>query len=130
MPDWFKTTPYGTCRWCNKCIYKPKTRQINKRRRWHPECQNEFWTVTDHRYAKREVKKRDKGICSDCGKYCHYRWEWQCDHIKPLVEANGDINFWKIENLSTKCVACHKKKTKQEYAKRKKRKVDKRKNNK
>lgn len=36
------------------------------------------------------------------------------DHIKPLIEANGDINYWKMGNLQTLCKACHHKKTGEE----------------
>lgn len=33
------------------------------------------------------------------------------DHIKPLIEAKGDITYWHLENCTTLCHQCHKKKT-------------------
>jgi len=36
---------------------------------------------------------------------------WQHDHIRPLVEANGDIAFWELDNIATLCTPCHKEKT-------------------
>lgn len=114
MPLWFTGTAWGTCRWCNKTIYKEDGMTENKRRRWHPGCTHEYLIITDHRYAKRQVKKRDKGICAGCGAYCRYRNEWNLDHIRPLIDANGDISFFNLENMQTLCLKCHKAKTLQE----------------
>ena len=118
MPACFKNEPqWGTCRWCNKTIYKDDGAK-NKRRKWHPECLHEFKIVTDFKYAKRQVKKRDKGICKDCGILCRLRSEWQLDHEKPLIDAAGDISFWMLKNLSTRCLRCHSKKTLKENKER------------
>lgn len=114
MPSWFMDAPWGTCRWCNKTIYKDDGITENKRRRWHPECVHKYLIISDHRYAKRQVKKRDKAICASCGAFCRYRYEWNCDHIKPLIDAGKDISFWEIDNLQTLCIKCHNKKTLQE----------------
>lgn len=111
MPLWFQETPWGCCRWCNKTIFKDDGVTENKRRRWHPDCLHDYLIITDHRYAKRQVKKRDKGICASCGTYCRYRDEWNLDHEKPLIDAKGDLSFWRIENLQTLCVKCHSGKT-------------------
>jgi 5-methylcytosine-specific restriction endonuclease McrA len=121
MPEWFYSAPYGRCRWCNKPIYQKGSRKINKRRRWHDECLHDCLIITDPKYLKREVKKRDKGVCAKCKKKCTYRWEWNPDHIKPLVEAKGRIEYWQIDNVQTLCVRCHKKKTIKENVARKKR---------
>ena len=119
MPEWFNPPQKGVCRWCGHLIWKD-AETINKRRTWHQECLRPYWIVSDCRYAKREVKKRDNGICATCGKYCHYRWEWQCDHIKPLIDANGDISFWQLENLQSLCNSCHFLKTAEENSSRSK----------
>lgn len=37
--------------------------------------------------------------------------DWDVDHIKPLVEAKGDISYWKLDNLATRCKDCHKAKS-------------------
>jgi len=56
-------------------------------------CLHEYLIITNHRYAKWQVKKRDHGICKDCGVKCKLRSEWDLDHEKPLIKANGDISF-------------------------------------
>jgi hypothetical protein len=61
MPVWFDDAAWGICRWCNRKILKD-TGEVNSRRRWHPDCLHEYLIITDARYAKRQVKKRDKGI--------------------------------------------------------------------
>lgn len=32
---------------------------------------------------------------------------WQHDHIRPLVEAEGRIEFWQMANLQLLCSPCH-----------------------
>lgn len=44
---------------------------------------------------------------------------WQHDHIRPLVEANGNIDFWKLDNCQTLCGACHVTKGREDNARRK-----------
>lgn len=44
---------------------------------------------------------------------------WQADHIKPLVEANGDITYWQADNLQTLCHWCHAKKSAADTRRRK-----------
>ena len=33
------------------------------------------------------------------------------DHIKPLIEAQGNLDYWRLGNLQTLCTDCHVKKT-------------------
>jgi 5-methylcytosine-specific restriction endonuclease McrA len=33
------------------------------------------------------------------------------DHIRPLIESLGNIEFWRLSNLQTLCVKCHHAKT-------------------
>ena len=113
MPWWFGTPKWGICRWCNNTIFNDDG-SVNTRRKWHPACLHDWSIIADNKYAKRCVKKRDKGICAKCGKYCHYRYEWQADHIKPLIDAHGDLDYWRLENIQTLCNACHGIKTGQE----------------
>ena len=116
MPWWFGTPQWGICRWCNNTIFKNDS--VDTRRKWHPACLHDWSIIADNKYAKRCVKKRDKGICAKCGKYCHYRYEWQADHINPLIDANGDLDYWRLGNLATMCIECHLKKTIEENEKR------------
>lgn len=122
MPSWFEETPWGTCRWCNCPILKEDGTE-NKRRRWHPDCLHEYLIITDARYAKRQVKKRDKGVCRGCGKKCRLRSEWQLDHIVPLKDRlNNDLSWFSLSNMQTLCIQCHLNKTVRENLIRKKRK--------
>lgn len=43
---------------------------------------------------------------------------WQHDHIRPLIEANGDITFWQLDNIQTLCHRCHVIKGKEDNARR------------
>ena len=41
------------------------------------------------------------------------KW-WQADHRMPLIEANGRIEYFRLDNLQTLCCKCHAVKTKAE----------------
>lgn len=55
--------PYkkGTCRWCGKVVTPPK-------RSWcgDENCVHEWRLRSDAGYARWQVEKRDKGVCSRC----------------------------------------------------------------
>lgn len=118
-PPWFDTVPEGTCKWCNKQIGLTKKGQPSKSR-WHPTCVKEykllFWPTT----TRRAVLKRDKGVCRGCGVQCSGKGatRWHMDHIQPLIEAQGNMDFWRLGNLQTLCTACHKEKTSREATER------------
>lgn len=116
LPVWFFTAPAGTCRWCNKSVFRANGLPSNGR--WHKECLHPYFMLTRQSYVKREVKKRDKGICAKCGTQCRYKNEWDLDHAKPLIEANGNLWYWSLENLQTLCKKCHKIKTASENSAR------------
>ena len=87
-------------------------------------------------YARAQVYKRDRGVCSLCSRdasklrgkmrrmpyQCRrtYAWLlglgqtgyinslWQADHIIPVVEGGGACG---LDNLRTLCVWCHKRET-------------------
>lgn len=41
------------------------------------------------------------------------------DHIRPLFEnQSGDLSFWKLDNLATLCLECHRQKCAAEAATR------------
>lgn len=63
--------------------------------------------------TRKAVWSRDKGKCNKCGKQCARKGEdgWHMDHIKPLIEAHGDLSYWRLPNLQTLCQDCHTKKT-------------------
>jgi 5-methylcytosine-specific restriction endonuclease McrA len=122
LPSCFSPAEGGRCRWCCEPILKPDG-TVNKRRLWHPQgthdCLHQYFIVSRPSYAKRQVKKRDKGVCVDCKKQFVYRNEWQVDHVIPLADVpERHIRFWQLGNLETRCNGCHSKKTVIENAKR------------
>lgn len=49
------------CRWCQKEV-PPKRKTVCS-----SECENELNIRTSSSYARRQVRKRDKHVCSNCG---------------------------------------------------------------
>jgi 5-methylcytosine-specific restriction endonuclease McrA len=65
----FSDAPRGTCRWCGEAILYasgPHAGEPNRRRRWHPQCVDEY-NASDPREARRLVRKRDRTVCAKCG---------------------------------------------------------------
>lgn len=114
------------CRFCN-CEVPPRRRSFCS-----PACVHEWKVRSDTRYARRCVRKRDKGICALCGLDClalqreirslplfqrkakaeeygipkHRVMKslWDCDHIVPVAEGGGECGLY---NLRTLCLPCH-----------------------
>ena len=103
----------GQCRWCGQLIFKADGQTLNKRANWHPACVKEYKLVAWPAVTRRAVFKRDKGVCIKCGHQCAKAGKdvWHLDHIKPLIEAAGDIKYWTLANLQTLCQPCHHAKT-------------------
>jgi 5-methylcytosine-specific restriction endonuclease McrA len=118
-PDYYDTVPEGTCRWCNEQIGPTKTGRDSKAR-WHKECYEEYEILFHTSVTRRAVWQRDKGKCKSCGIACDRKGlnGWQMDHITPLIEAQGDLTYWRLPNLQTLCKPCHKVKTSQEATER------------
>ena len=106
----------------------PRRGRLDRRRRWHPDCV-EAYNRSDPREARRQVRRRDRGVCADCGldTYALRRRHrgrgstrrlrelgfkprkslWELDHIVPLIDGGGH----EPSNLQTLCTPCHKRKT-------------------
>ena len=117
-PEYFDSVPPGTCRWCNELTGLTPKGKV-KTSRWHSHCLQEykllFWPTT----TRKAVWKRDAGICNECKTQCEKQNNgWHLDHIKPLIEAKGDLSFWQMGNLQTLCKVCHKNKTSKEATER------------
>lgn len=56
-------------------------------------------------YVRREVKRRDKGICRLCGvNVTKARRQWEADHIIPVADGGGECG---LENYRLLCRPCH-----------------------
>lgn len=114
---YYDTATPGQCRQCGGEILNKKG-ELNKRARWHSKCVKEYKLLHWPQVTRRAVYKRDKGICAHCGKQAKRGQRWDMDHIKPLVESNGDLSYWKLPNLQTLCPSCHIQKTSKEATSR------------
>lgn len=115
-PEYYDSAPKGDCRYCGQPIFK-KDGRINLRAGWHKECVEEYKLIYWVKETRKAVWHRDRGHCAGCGVKCGLKG-WEMDHIKPLIEAKGDISYWKLENLQSLCWGCHKRKTGSEASKR------------
>jgi len=129
----FSDAEQGTCRWCGEAILHDEGEKAgtpNLRRRWHPECVDTY-NASDPREARRRVRRRDRGICAECGVdtyalrrkfkkmgrgrtralreqgYKPRQSLWELDHIVPLIDGGTHSD----DNLQTLCTPCHTKKT-------------------
>lgn len=104
---------------------------MDRRRRWHPDCVDAY-NASDPRELRRQVRKRDRGICRICrvdtnrvrrevqgaGRarklrelgFQPRRSLWELDHVVPLIDGGGHG----ADNLQTLCVPCHRRKTAEE----------------
>jgi hypothetical protein len=128
-PPYFDTVPEGTCRWCNQEVGLTPKGKVSKSR-WHKACLIQYKLIHWPSSTRRAVFKRDRGVCCQCNTKCGKNTiPWHMDHRLPLIESQGDINYWKLPNLQTLCSPCHITKTSQEAtARAAKRKADKDKN--
>lgn len=130
----FSDAPRGTCRWCGQAILHgpgPKEGRVDRRRRWHPACVDDY-DRSDPREQRRLARKRDRGVCRACGLdtnalrrkirgrgraarlrelgFHPRRSLWELDHIVPLIDGGGH----EPANLQTLCVPCHRRKSAEE----------------
>lgn len=118
-PPHYDSAPEGTCRWCNLEVGLTKTGRVSKSR-WHAACFEEYAVLFFPSTTRRAVWKRDKGLCAKCGHQCDRKGinGWDMDHITPLIEAQGDLQYWRLNNLQTLCKKCHTAKTSAEATER------------
>ncbi len=126
----FAKSPKGICRWCGgECSGRRKTWCSRK-------CVNAYALRSDPRAVRRALRKRDKGVCAECGldtialkrqlKGCVEvqrailypygfirpkdikRSLWDAAHIVGVAEGGGCCD---LDNYRTLCVPCHRKET-------------------
>lgn len=106
----------GKCQWCGLPT-EEKTPANGLLRYWHKACETEFRIIVFPASARSHVRKRDKGICADCGAPPGFNdatltEDWQVDHHVPLWKVKGmesakRLEYFKLHNLVTRCTACH-----------------------
>lgn len=126
----YADAPQGICRWCGReCKGRRKTWCSKK-------CVKEYALRSDPRAVRRALRKRDKGICAECGldtlalkrklkgcieeqraiiyPYGYTRPKdvkrslWEAAHIVGVVDGGGACD---LDNYKTLCVPCHRKET-------------------
>ncbi|MCA1560205.1 MAG: HNH endonuclease [Acidobacteria bacterium] len=110
------------CRWCKAPVVPPRRTFCGD------ACVHEWKIRSSPWYVRREVKKRDKGICRLCGvnvvkahrewtrakpqaldRAARRRWraarpQWEADHIIPVADGGGECG---LENYRLLCRPCH-----------------------
>jgi hypothetical protein len=120
-PPSYHTAPRGYCRFCGQPILR-EDGTINKRMHWHPECAKQYNLIYDLTKQRKAVFARDRGVCHICGTVDErLHGNWDMDHLVPLSESRGRIEAWHLNNIGTKCVACHREKSAEETKRRAKR---------
>ena len=117
-PAAYSTAKPGNCRYCGKPILD-KEGKPRKRASWHEDCVEEYKAIYWPGHTRRIVWHRDRVQCAKCPTKAKTKGgDWHVDHITPLIEAKGNIEFWKLPNLQTLCHPCHKEKTAREATER------------
>ena len=110
------------CRWCRGPVAPPRRTFCGE------ACVHEWKIRSSPWYVRREVKKRDKGVCRLCGLdvlTAHREWgrrkppagdraarrqwraerpRWEADHIVPVADGGGECG---LENYRLLCRPCH-----------------------
>ena len=110
------------CRWCKAPVVPPRRTFCGD------VCVHEWKIRSSPWYVRREVKKRDKGICRLCGlnvvkahrewtrakpltpdRAARRRWRaarprWEADHIIPVADGGGECG---LQNYRLLCRPCH-----------------------
>ena len=110
------------CRWCRGPVQPPRRTFCGD------SCVHEWKIRSSPWYVRRQIKKRDKGICQLCGFNvikAHREWtrskppagdraarkawrlarpRWEADHRIPVADGGGECG---LDNYRLLCRACH-----------------------
>ena len=110
------------CRWCRGPVAKPRRTFCSD------ACVHEWRVRSSPSYVRKEVKKRDKGVCQLCGfdvRAAERTWRqqkppgtdrrarklwraakprWEADHIVPVADGGGECG---LDNYRLLCRTCH-----------------------
>jgi ribosomal protein L44E len=118
LPPWpkFWEAERGTCRFCGEEIIE--NGKPNRRKRWHKVCGDLWFLMNNPNAMRKHILKRDDYQCVECGN--SDKNNIQADHKKPLIEANGDYQYYHPDNVRILCTDCHQKKTNSDMVRYKK----------
>ena len=116
------------------------TEEVNKRALWHPHCLKEFFEITRPAQAVRDrdkgvcakcglntlkiwnelkrIRRQEGWAALELAQSrLPFRMDltrrpWEADHIRPVWESRGELDYFRLHNLQTLCIACHKEKSK------------------
>jgi len=110
------------CRWCRTVVRPPRRTFCGD------ACVHEWKLRSNPRYVRKQVWKRDGGVCRVCGfdvrqaerqwkrarpdasdRAARRRWRavrprWEADHIIPVADGGGECG---LENYRLLCRTCH-----------------------
>ena len=110
------------CRWCRTPVKKPRRTFCSD------ACVHQWRIRSSPSYVRKEVKKRDRGVCQSCGfdvraaerawrlqkppgtdRRARKSWRaarprWEADHIVPVADGGGECG---LENYRLLCRTCH-----------------------
>jgi 5-methylcytosine-specific restriction protein A len=110
------------CRWCRALVRPPRRTFCGD------ACVHEWKLRSNPGYVRRQVWKRDRGLCGRCGfdvrgaerrwrrerppasdRGARRRWRasrprWEADHIIPVADGGGECG---LENYRLLCRSCH-----------------------
>ncbi len=110
------------CRWCHAPVKKPRRTFCSD------DCVHQWRIRSSPSYVRKEVKKRDRGVCQSCGfdvraaerawrlqkpsgtdRRARKAWRalkprWEADHIVPVADGGGECG---LENYRLLCRTCH-----------------------
>ena len=110
------------CRWCRGRVTKPRRTFCSD------ACVHEWRIRSSPSYVRKEVKKRDRGVCQGCGfdvraaerawrlqkppatdRVARKAWRaarprWEADHIVPVADGGGECG---LDNYRLLCRTCH-----------------------
>jgi hypothetical protein len=110
------------CRWCRAVVARPRRTFCSD------ACVHEWRIRSSPSYVRKEVKKRDRGVCQSCGfdvRSAERAWRlqkppaadrrgrrawraakprWEADHILPVADGGGECG---LDNYRLLCRACH-----------------------
>jgi 5-methylcytosine-specific restriction endonuclease McrA len=124
--DWGKpdrdAAGHPICRWCGTLVQPPRRTFCGD------GCVHEWKLRSNPGYVRRQVWKRDAGVCRICGfdvrkaerawkrerppggdRAARRRWRasrptWAADHILPVADGGGECG---LENYRLLCTPCH-----------------------